>query len=133
MRVRNLVEGAAGIHERNPGKSILLEGVDTELFWNGVLDRPFRLFGLDHIYLAPGSEKRIDAHPDLGNIGDYILPAGVVAQALKREELVVYDVRGARLRNITDLYAALPRETGLPLRLDAASPLTSYLDRKSVV
>ena len=101
--------------------------MDTDLFWNGVLDRPFRLFGLDHIYLAPGSEKRIDSHPDLGNIDDYILPAGVVAQALKREELVVYDVRGPRLRNITDVYAAMPRDTELPLRVDAASPLTSYL------
>jgi hypothetical protein len=127
MRVRNLVEGVAGVHERYPAKSILLEGVDTDLFWNGVLDRPFRLFGLDHIYLAPGSEKRIASHPDLGNIGDYILPADVVAQALKREELVVYDVRGPRLRNITDMYAALPRESGLPLRVDVASPLTSYL------
>ena len=102
--------------------------MDTTLFWNGVLDRPFRLFGLDHIYLAPGSEKRIDAHPDLGNIGDYILPAAVVTQALKREELVVYDVRGPRLRNITEVYAALPHDSGaLPLRVDAASPLTSYL------
>ncbi len=127
MRVRNLVEGVAGVHERYPSKSILLEGVDTDLFWNGVLDRPFRLFGLDHIYLAPGSEKRIASHPDLGNIGDYILPAEVVAQALKREELVVYDVRGPRLRNITALYTAMPRESGLPLRVDAASPLTSYL------
>jgi hypothetical protein len=128
IRVRNLVEGVAGVHERFPAKSILLEGVDTALFWNGVLDRPFRLFGLDHIYLAPGSEKRIEAHPDLGNIGDYILPAAVVTEALKREELVVYDVRGPRLRNITDVYAALPHDSGaLPLRVDAASPLTSYL------
>ena len=128
MRVRNLVEGVAGIHERHPSKSILLEGVDTDLFWNAVLDRPFRLFGMDHVYLAPGSEQRIASHPDLGNIGDFILPADVVAQALKREELVVYDVRGPRLRNITGVYAALPRESGgLPLRVDAASPLTSYL------
>jgi hypothetical protein len=127
MRVRNLVEGVAGIHERYPSKSILLDGVDTDLFWNGVLNRPFRLFGLDHVYLAPGSEKRIASHPDLGNIGEYILPAGVVTQALQREELVVYDVRGARLRNITAVYAALPRESGLPLRVDAASPLASYL------
>jgi hypothetical protein len=127
MRVRTLVEGVAGIHERYPSKSILLEGVDTDLFWNGVLDRPFRLFGMDHVYLAPGSEKRIASHPDLGNIGEYILPAGVVVQALQREELVVYDVRGPRLRNITAVYAALPREIGLPLRVDAASPLASYL------
>ncbi|MEO8372561.1 MAG: hypothetical protein ABI806_25465, partial [Candidatus Solibacter sp.] len=129
MRARTLVEGVAGIHERNPAKSILLEGVDTDLFWNAILDRPFRLFGLDHIYLSPGSEKRIDAHPELGNINDFILPADVVAQALKGEEIVVYDVRGPRLRNITALYAAMPRESaaGLPRRVDAASPLTSYL------
>jgi hypothetical protein len=51
----------------------------------------------------------------------------VVAQALKREELVVYDVRGPLLRNITAVYAALPRDSGLPLRVDVASPLSGYL------
>ena len=140
MHVRTLVEGVAGIHERNPKKSILLEGVDGELFWNAILDRPFRLFGLDNVYLAAGSEKRIAAQPNLGDVSQFILPAGVAAQALKRDELVVYDVRGARLRNITAVYGAmyaamygavdagLPRdEARLPLRLDAASALTSYL------
>jgi hypothetical protein len=129
LRARMLVEGVAGVHERYPNKSILLEGVDTDLFWNAVLDRPFRLFGLDHIYLAPGSEKRIDAHPDLGNVGDFILPADIAMQALKRDEIVVYDVRGPRLRNITELYASMPHENagGAPLRVDAASPLTQYL------
>ncbi|MBS1858775.1 MAG: hypothetical protein JST11_25615 [Acidobacteria bacterium] len=127
LRVRALVEGVAGAHERYPGKSILLAGVDSTLFWNGVLDRPFRLFGLDDLYLAPGSEGRIDAHPDLGDISRYILPAGVVEDALKRDKLVVYDASGARLRNITAEFAALPRSTSLPRRIDAASPLTSYL------
>ena len=126
-RVQTLVEGVAGVHEQHPAQAILLEGVDTDLFWNGILDRPFRLFGLDHVYLAPGSEKRIDAHPDLGDINEYILPGDVVTQALKRNELVVYDVRGARLRNITDVYAATPRESRPPTRIDVASPLTSYL------
>jgi hypothetical protein len=127
VRVRDLVEGVAGAHERYPKKAILLVGVDTDLFWNGVLDKPYRLFGLDQVYLAPGSEKRIDAHPDLGDIHEYILPADVVVNALKRDELVVYDVREPRLRNITELYAATPQQTTLPLRVDAASPLTSYL------
>jgi hypothetical protein len=127
IRVRNLVEGVAGVHERYPNKAILLDGVDSELFWNGVLDKPFRLFGLDQIYLSPGSEKRIDSHPDLGDIQEYILPADVVANALKRDEIVVYDVRGSRLRNITQRYAAIPQQTTLPRRVDASSRLTSYL------
>lgn len=127
IRVRHLVEGVAGAHERYPNKAILLDGVDSELFWNGVLDKPYRLFGLDHIYLSPDSEKHIDAHPDLGDIHEYILPADVASNALQRDEIVVYDARGSRLRNITQLYAALPQASTLPLRVDAASPLTSYL------
>ena len=79
------------------------------------------------MYLAPGAEKHIDAHPDVGDINQYILPGDVVTQALKREELVVYDVSGPRLRNITQAYAERPRDTSLPLRVDAASPLTSHL------
>jgi hypothetical protein len=128
LRVRTLVEGVAGVHERQPAKSILLEGVDTELFYDAILDRPFRLFGADNVYLAPGSENRIVAQPNLGDAGQFVLPLAVADQAVKRGELVVYDVRGPRLRNITAVYAAMPRESaGLPRRLDAASPLTSYL------
>ena len=127
FRVRALVEGVESAHAQHPKQSVLLEGVDTDLFWNGVLDRPFRLFGLDQVYLAPGSERRIEAHPDLGNIAEYVLPAGMVDRALARDELVVYDTRGPRLRNITSTYAAMPRDTRAPLRVDAASPLAQYL------
>jgi hypothetical protein len=127
IRARNLVEGVESAHEQHPKQSILLEGVDTELFWNAVLDRPFRLFGLDAVYLTPGSEQRIEAHPDLGDINQYVLPSGVVANALARDEIVVFDVRGPRLRNITDAYAAQPRDARPPMRVDASSPLTQYL------
>jgi hypothetical protein len=126
-RVRNLVESVAQAHELHPTQSILLDGVDTDLFWNAILDRPFRLIGLDHVYLTPGSEQRIAAHPELGNVANYVLPPDVAANALKRDQVVVYDVRGPRLRNITSVYAALPRDTRLPSRVDVASPLTQYL------
>jgi hypothetical protein len=126
-RVRNLVEGVAGAHELHPDKAIVLEGVDTDLFWNGVLDRPFRLIGVDRVYLTPGSEQIIAAHSDLGDIGDYILPPDITAKALERNEIVVYDVRGVRLRNITSLYAQRPLDRKLPLRVDAGSPLADYL------
>jgi hypothetical protein len=127
LRVRALVEGVEVAHALHPKQSILLEGVDSELFWQSIRDKPFRLFGLDNVYLAPGSERSIDAHPDLGDVGEFVLPAGVVANGLARDEIVVYDVRGPRLRNVTSVYAAMPRDTGLPRRIDAASPLTQYL------
>ena len=55
LRVENLVEGAARAHELHPGRTILLDGVDTALFYHGVLDHPFRLLGIDNLYLTPGS------------------------------------------------------------------------------
>ncbi len=128
QRVRGLVEGVQAAHELHPGKAILLAGVDTDRFWNAVRDDPFELVGADHVYLAPGSEAHIEAHPALGAIGDFILPEEAVGRALGRDEVVVYDVAGPRLRNITTLYASLPRQTARPpLRVDAGSPLMGYL------
>jgi len=125
--VKALVEGVAAAHELHPGKAILLDGVDNDLFWNGILDRPFRLLQIDHVYLAPGSERRIESHPEYGDVNEFLLPADAVMHALARDEVVVYQVGGARLRNITSLWAARQMETSLPARVDAASPLTSYL------
>jgi hypothetical protein len=127
QRARNLLEGLARAHELHPYQAILLEGVDRDLFWNAVLDKPYRLIGIGHVYLAPGSELSVGVNPELWDIHEFILPADVAAKALDRDELVVYDVRGPRLRNITMAYSAKLRDPRLPLRLDAASPLVSYL------
>jgi hypothetical protein len=125
-RVRDLVEGVAGAHERHPAQAILLDGVDTELFWNAMLDRPFRLLGLHDVYLAPGSERSITAYPERGNISEFVAPAFAVSGAIQRGELVVYDARSPRLRNITSSYT-VPRDLRLPARVDAGSPLMEGL------
>jgi hypothetical protein len=125
--VKRLVDGVAAASELHPGKAILLDGVDNDLFWNGILDHPFRLLHIDQVYLAPGSERRIESHPEYGDVNEFILPADAAMRALDRDELVVYAVGGPRLRNITSVWAARRVETSLPARVDAASPLTSYL------
>jgi hypothetical protein len=127
QRVRKLVEGVARAHELHPGQAILLTGVDNDLIWSGLSHRPFRLIGIGQVYLAPGSEARIIADPERADLGSFVLPAQAVARALERDELAVYDVSGPRLRNITSAYASQPLNLKLPLRIDAASPMTSYL------
>jgi hypothetical protein len=127
LRVRDLVEGVARAHQLHPSQTILLDGVDNTLFWNGVLEHPFQLLGIDHLYLTPGSERHIDAHAELGDIGEFVLPPDVTAKALDADEVVVYDVRGPRLRNITAVYANQPRDLSLPRRVDVGSPLAAPL------
>jgi hypothetical protein len=127
-RVRGLIEGVAAARQLHPGKTILLVGVDTYQFWNAVRDSPFGLIDVDQVYLAPGSEKRIEAHPEIGNIGDFILPEQIVERALERDDVVVYDVTGPRLRNITSPYASIPRRPAKPpLRVDVSGAVAGYL------
>lgn len=127
LRVRGLVEGVARAHQLHPGQTILLDNVDTALFYNGVLDHPFKLLGIDHVYLTPGSQRNIDAHPELGDVNEFILPPEEVSKALDNDEVAVYDAGGPRLRNITTAYSAQPHDLGLPLLVDVGSSLAGPL------
>lgn len=102
--VRALALGVARAHELHPGKLILVNGVGTDLFWAGVYDRPFRLYGAEEVYLTPGSEAAIEAHPELGPVSNYILATAVVRRALEQDQAVVYQAGGPPLKNITTYY-----------------------------
>ena len=105
VRVEDLVLGVADIHEAQPGKIILLDGVESDLFWSGIADLPFRAMEIPHVYLAPGSEARIQAPPDLAV--KYILPQSLALRALQDGRAVVYQIDGPALRNVTVRYRAM--------------------------
>ena len=105
VRVEDLVLGVADIHEAQPGSIILLDGVDSDLFWSGIVDVPFRAMEIPHVYLAPGSEARIQAPPDL--TVKYILPQALTLRALQDGRAVVYQVDGPALRNVTARYRGM--------------------------
>ena len=126
-RAEHLVAGLAGAHQRHPGKSIMLYGVDAPLFWNAIRDRSFQLIGLRHLYLPPGSEHLADRDAEWSGVEDFALAGSATARALSQEELEVYDVRGPRLRNITETFAAMPFDRSLPRRLEVGDPLVAEL------
>ncbi|MEZ5353626.1 MAG: hypothetical protein R2762_13390 [Bryobacteraceae bacterium] len=126
VRVRNLVLGVEYAHGLHPRAMILLNGVDTDLFWSGVNDKPFRLVGVTDVFLTPGSDANIQAFPDLGNPGDFVLPAAQTIEALKGNKAVVYAAGGGRLRNITRSYTTLARSSlrpALAQRVDVGHPV----------
>ena len=127
IRTRDLVEGVAGAHERHPAAAILLDGVDTDLFYNAVLDHPFRALGIEKVYLAPGSERTIESHTDWGDAGEFVLPGPQVSHALGAGRLVVYDARRSLLRNITSEYARRLVVSELPRVVDAGDPMSAWL------
>jgi hypothetical protein len=104
-RVEDLVLGVAEIHQAQPGKMILLDGIDTDLFWSAIVDVPFRVMEIPHVYLVPGSESRIAAPSGL--VTKYVLPQGLALRALKEDRAVVYRTDGSVLRNVTSHYRAV--------------------------
>ncbi len=85
-----------------------------------------RLIGIDRLYLPPGSEQQPDLkHED--QIGEFVLSGALTERALSSGDLVVYDVRGPRLRNITAVFNKMPIEQSLPAELDLADPLAANL------
>jgi len=104
-RVANVVLGVAQIHESQPGKIILLDGVDSDLFWAGIADVPFRVMEIPHVYLTPGSEARIQA--PAGLVVKYTLPEALALPALRDGRAVVYQASGPVLRNITGSYRTM--------------------------
>jgi hypothetical protein len=109
-RVQAMVEGMWRAHELHPGKMILLQGLDDELYWGGFYDAPQRVLGIPQVFLAPGAEKSITAHASLGEIAQTVAPENVAARALLWDRAVVYQVDGLRLRNITRVFTKqMPR------------------------
>ncbi|HKE21846.1 MAG TPA: hypothetical protein VKB88_05605 [Bryobacteraceae bacterium] len=124
---RHLVESLAGIHQRHPGKGILLIGVDGSLFWNAIRDGSYKLVGIDHLYLPPGSEKLEATDPSWSGAEDFTIAGTTLRHALQHEDLEVYDVRGPRLRNITTVFASMPIDLSLPRHLTAGDPAVAEM------
>ena len=130
LAVERLVLGVERAHQLHPDKTIVLDGVDSALFWAGIFHHPFRLFGVDNVYLTPGSEQQIESHDATGQVSGFLLPNGTALHAAKSDRIVVYRVGSRRLKAITSAYeeAAISRlPADVPRRIDALNPLSDYL------
>jgi len=126
VRTRNLLGGLTAAHRLHPHQAILLYGMDRDLFVDAVRERGPRLIGIERVYLAPGSERQPDlAHED--QVDEYVLAGALTVRALNHNDLVVYDVRGAALRNMTSVFLKMPIDQNLPAVLDLADPLVASL------
>ncbi|MGD0013254.1 MAG: hypothetical protein ABSD56_02335 [Bryobacteraceae bacterium] len=128
FRARTLVLGAYRARQLYPSKTIVLTGVDNDLFWSTIGNYPFRAFGVSEVYLEPGAETRIQERPGLSRVSDFVLPASLLRAALESGRVVVYEVEPRRLRGITLSYLKRARELwgrGDPQRVDVGNSLFS--------
>jgi hypothetical protein len=104
VRIRTLVLGLERAHDIHPGKTIVLTGVDSDIFWLGLYDHPQRLFGLEEVCVDPANMARIEAHAEIGSPAGLACLPGDIVRAAGEQRLVVYAADGPVLRNITRRY-----------------------------
>ena len=122
-----LVLGVERAHQLHPGKVILLDGIGDDLFWGAIVQRPFLFLRIPDVYLAPGSEAGITAHPEMEDVSKFVLPADEARGGLERGRMVVYRAGAGPLRNITNRYVAPTGVAAMagPLRVDVSDPLAA--------
>ena len=118
---RTLVQSVAYAEHIHPGKTILLNNVDDQLFWTAVYGSPFHIFGWKDVYMTPDCVPLIKADPHLATVDEFVLPAAAVAHALQDGSALVYNVENRKLRNITRTYTAL-------IQSGPAPPLSPSID-----
>jgi hypothetical protein len=101
QQIRSFVLGVVAGSRGGKHKLILLKGVDSEMFWSAIYDRPFPLFGLDDVWLLPNNESEIvPPVPQAFRAQFYAAPASV-REALRQGRAIVLDVAGGQVRDVT--------------------------------
>lgn len=130
LDAKRLVLGVARARGLHPGKVILLEGLAPATYDAAVSHRPFQVFGISDVYLAPGSVDRIRPYSLNRWQPELELASGPALNGLHRDQVEVYSVGGPRLKNITTAYeerAAATLSPSPPRRVVAGMPLMAYL------
>ena len=126
-QAKQLVFGIRDLSAKYKGKHMFLNGIEDTLFRIAVYDRPFRLLGLNHIYLTPDNAESLVSFQDLKDYGGYTLPVASVLRTLENDTGMVFQVDGDRFTDVTPSYRFRLRrkskEQGPPRRIDVGNAL----------
>jgi hypothetical protein len=131
MAVRGLVLGIQAAEMAHPGKTIVLDGIETDLYNASLGDAAVTSIGLNEAYLTPNAIDTIHPAHDLGRLPHLVMEPGPMRNAITHDEVVVYSDVGDHLRNITGVwerkFAADSSPDQEPRRIEVGNPLLGYL------
>ena len=102
--IQNLLLSLVNLTRAEPGKIVLLKGVESDMFWDAFFHRPLRLFGIDEVYLVPEDEPRIDPDSQPNAVRQFFITPARLREALDANRAIVIQVIGSHARDITNDY-----------------------------
>lgn len=93
---RRVVFGVLAFTRNQPDRMLLLKGVDDAMFLNVIYNRPFRLFGLNDVYLVPNDRPNIPS--------SFFADPVAIHNAAIEHRLIVLDMSSSPIREVTADY-----------------------------
>ena len=118
VRMRNLLHDVNDAAQMYPGSAILLAGVDEALLQSGFEDNPFRLYGLENVYLVPGGEIESLPSRDVGEFSRYMITVPRALDLIDHNQARVLLVSRDRVDEMPRSYAAMLHAGAEPARHD---------------
>jgi hypothetical protein len=103
-QIHRVFDAGAQLMEKKGVDTLLLSGVDNDLYQTALQDSPFRLIELRKVYLIPGSESAIRARADLGGISKYKITLPQAVEALETGKAAVLSISGNQVFDATARY-----------------------------
>lgn len=127
--LRSMVLGVQQISQKHPGKTIVLEGINENLFIEGVYHNCFALVSAARVYLTKDNANQLKPYREMKELSDLTLPTEDFELGIRADTLVVFKYEKDRLRNTTLGYQATlsPRSNAPPKRVVVALPYFAYL------
>jgi hypothetical protein len=129
--VRGLVLGVKAAEAAHPDQTIVLDGINSDLYGMSLGDSAVTSVGLNEAYLTPSAKDTIHVIDDGGRLDHLVMEPGPLRNALTHEQVVVYSDVGDHLRNITGVwerkFATASSADQEPRRIEAGNPLLGYL------
>ena len=99
---RHVVLGVAGLSRGRTDKMVLLTGVSPGIFWAVIRHHPFRLFGIQQVYILSDDKASVAGASDSGS---YSIDPVAERRALRQDSAVVYRL-GNEVEDVTGVFKA---------------------------
>jgi len=96
--IRRMLESIVRESRSHPGKTVLLTGVDPDLFWSALYHRPLRLYGIEDVYLLNDHPGIVMPETQAKEAETLFLTPFAENQALQENRAIVFDLSGGEAR-----------------------------------
>lgn len=119
--MHRLFEGMQAEVRRTAADTVLIAGVQDEVYISGFMDNPFRLIGIRNVHLVPGWESVIHSVPQ--DRIPFKLDQETAASLLTNPKTMVLSFDGEKVTDVTSTYRAVQSSQQRVTVLQLSSPV----------